>query len=358
MYMIPSKYLLGIAILLFIFLSFYTVESFIQSSATRTIELIDSLPIIRIEIVYTGPPKKETFLHLADLQLIDAKDKVIQYWKPPNSVHFEKGDTGFQGKTGPIEKLYDGDINTFAHASVAPDKLTILLKPYGENIKTIQITNRKDCCESRIKPYEMHLYSNQQRSGTIPLVELGQKGKSITYVLIQPSIKTTDVLQTKQQVDFNKNWDTMVAALPDPPVAQARPHIQENSANAAPLYESRNSGSSSGVPPGLPPGASPVPGANPSPSGYNPYGSYTGATTGAIAGANAGASGAPDTVTGAASYNSYGTNSGTTNPKDCRRYGPSYSTPESRNSYGKDTIPGGPDGTHRVRVNEDSETCE
>jgi hypothetical protein len=361
--MIPSKYLLGIAILLFIFLSFYTVESFIQSSATRIIELEDSAPIIRIEIVYTGDPRKGTFLHLADLKLIDTKDKVIEYWKPPNSVHFEQGDTGFQGKTGPIEKLYDGDINTFAHASVAPDKLMILLKPYGENIKTIQITNRKDCCESRIKPYEMHLYSNHQKSGKVSLVELGEKGKSITYSLIQPSIATKSPSQEeKERVDFNKKWDIMASNLPDAPVIQARPHIQENSANAAPLYDSRNSGFSSGVPPGLPPGASPVPGTNPSPGGYNPYGSYTGATTGATtganAGANAGASGAPDTVTGAASYNSYGTNSGTTNPKDCRRYGPSYSTPESRNSYGKDTIPGGPDGTHRVRVNEDSETCE
>jgi len=354
--MIPSKYLLGIAILLFIFLSFYTVESFIQSSVTRTIELEDSAPIIRIEIVYMGPPKKETFLHLADIEIIDIFGKVIQYWKPPNSVHFEKGDTGFQGKTGPIEKLYDGDINTFAHASVAPDKLTILLKPYGENIKTIQITNRKDCCESRIKPYEMHLFSNHQRSGRIPLVELGEKGKSITYVLVQPSIATKSPSQEeKERVDFNKKWDEMVATLPNEPVVQARPHIQENRANAALLYDSRSSG---GVPPGLPPGASPVPGTNPSPSGYNPYGSYTGATTGANAGANAGASGAPDTITGASSYNSYGTNTGTTNPKDCKRYGPSYSTPESRNSYGTDTIPGGPDGTHRVRVNQDSETCE
>jgi hypothetical protein len=136
---------------------------------------------------------------LADLEIIDNEGKLVKYWDPPNSVHFEEADKEIKekpcdlkikAKTCDIQSLYDGDINTFAHSSTVPDKLIILLNPHGMNINSIQITNRKDCGEERIKQYEMHLYSKVQMSGAVPLTELGKKGKSITYVLIQPVIST------------------------------------------------------------------------------------------------------------------------------------------------------------------------
>ena len=311
----PYKYLLGIAILLFIFLSFYTVESFIQSSATRVIELEDSLPIIRIEIVYNGDPKKGTFLHLADLVLIDINDKVIEYWKPPNSVHFEQGDTGFQGKTGPIEKLYDGDINTFAHASVAPDKLTILLKPYGVNIKTIQITNRKDCCESRIKPYEMHLYSNAKSVGGVPLTELGEKGKSITYSLIQPSISTKSASQEeKERVAFNKTFDVYKDNTAEPVVNLTQNSSSSSSGLGSQLYDSRRSNSTNG-------------------SSYAPSNSYVLNRMGSTYSPG----------------NSRDMDSHVTSTNELNN-GPSYSDSNSTTDIQKlYKIPGGPDGTHRVK---------
>lgn len=188
--MFLSKYLLVIFLLLFLALSFYSVESFISSNATSIIELTKDVAISRIEIECTRPPSNnDAAINLADLTILDENEIKVQYWAAPNSVHMAKGDLGDKNSWGPIQNLYDGNINSVAHSNGSPDKLTVTLSP-PLKLSSIQITNRNDCvgCDVRITYYDLKLYNNQELVGSKPLSNLGEIGKSITYVLMKPGM--------------------------------------------------------------------------------------------------------------------------------------------------------------------------
>lgn len=189
--MFPSKYLVVIAMFLFLVLSFYSVESFISSNATSMIHLTKDLPISKIEIECVREhPYKDAWLNLADLTVLDEQEKKVEYWKTPNSVHLANGDLGYDNRIDPIQHLYDGNPNTLVHSNKVADKLTITLSP-PLKLGSIQITNRKECggCDDRITYYDLKLYNNEQLIATKPLSNLGEAGKSITYVISNSGLK-------------------------------------------------------------------------------------------------------------------------------------------------------------------------
>lgn len=189
--MFPSKYLVVIAMFLFLVVSFYSVESFISSNATSMIHLTKDLPISKIEIECVRPPaNNDAWINLADLTILDEQEKKVEYWKNPNSVHLANGDLGHRDQWGPIQNLYDGNINTLVHSNASPDKITITLNP-PLKLGSIQITNRNDCagCDVRIMHYDLKLYNNEQLVGSKPLTNLGEIGKTVTYIISNSGLK-------------------------------------------------------------------------------------------------------------------------------------------------------------------------
>ncbi len=177
-----------IAIVLFILgFYFYSIESFITINATSNFVLDKKKPVTKISF----KPKNnnaddDAAINLADISILDKKDNKIEYWKLPNTANFEKGDTGWYG-WGPIYMLWDGNPNTTGHSTVSPDTLNIVLNPPVE-IGSIQITNRPDCCSHRIAKYDMVFYNNAEEIGRKPLTNLGENGKSVNYLIVDPPI--------------------------------------------------------------------------------------------------------------------------------------------------------------------------
>jgi len=179
-----SNFLLVLSVLLLIGLSFYSVESFITSDMIIYLELDQDLPISKVELECLREPKNDAWINLADLNILDESGKRVNYWTAPNSVNMASGNLGYQNSWGPIRELYDEDPNNCAHSNTAPDKLTILLNP-PLKLKSIQITNRKDCCAERIQKYDLNLYNQNALIGSKPLTNLGETGKSITYTIVK-----------------------------------------------------------------------------------------------------------------------------------------------------------------------------
>lgn len=184
----PNKYL-WIAIILFcLTFSFYSVESFVSSIDAININITEDLPVTHIQFILLGLDDKEAYINLSELRILDENNSIVKYWEPQNSLEFEGGNDGYQGKLGPIKNLYDGNPDTFAHSTNAPDALYISLNP-PVKLGSIQLTNRKDCCEKRIEKYTMRLYNWGKVIGETRLNELAEKGKTVTYVLKKPITK-------------------------------------------------------------------------------------------------------------------------------------------------------------------------
>lgn len=185
-----SKYLWIIALVLLMSLSFYfySIESFINSNSTSIIQLNKDSPVSRIELVCVREPKNDAWINLADITILDENENKVTYWTAPNSVQMANGNLGHLHQYGPIQNLYDGNIDTLAHSSTAPDKLTITLNPELK-LGSIQITNRKDCCAERIQKYDMNLYNKDELIGNKSLANMGENGKSVTYVILKPGIQ-------------------------------------------------------------------------------------------------------------------------------------------------------------------------
>jgi hypothetical protein len=174
--------LLSLVVLL---ISFYSVESFISSNNTSMIELTKDLPISKIELECVREPKNDAWINLIDITILDEDENKVIYWNSPNSVNFGNGNLGYQNSYGPIQNLYDDAVDTIGHSSTAPDKLTILLSPEIK-LGSIQITNRKDCCSERIQKYDLNLYNKDELIGKKQLTSLGELGKSVTYLILNP----------------------------------------------------------------------------------------------------------------------------------------------------------------------------
>lgn len=177
------KYWIALSLGIVILLSFYSVETFISSDTTSFISLTQDLPVSQIKITCKREPNE--YLNLVDLTLYDDQDNKVNYWDSPNSVNLVNGNQGFGNDHGPIQNLYDDNVDTLIHSSTSPDQLIIVLNP-PLKIGSIQLTNRKDCCFDRIKQYDLELYSQNGLIGSKPLTNLAEQGKSVTYLTLKP----------------------------------------------------------------------------------------------------------------------------------------------------------------------------
>jgi hypothetical protein len=179
------NYFILFALCLLLFLSFYSVETFIISDNTSLIQLNQDLPVQSIVIACRREPVEDGFINLADLTILDDQDNVVKYWESPNMVELENGNLGYGGEHGPIQNLYDGNVDTIIHSSSAPDKLIIKLSP-PIKIGSIQITNRKDSHYERIAQFDLEFYGDSGLIISKPLTNLGEAGKTINYLMIKP----------------------------------------------------------------------------------------------------------------------------------------------------------------------------
>jgi hypothetical protein len=156
-------------------------------------------PITSIQIEYAGVrmfrsdtneilkpnhhPTADGWINLTEITILDKNNNNVQYWTGNNSIALANGDH----PTAPLSRAYDDDSTTLFHSTTPMDTLTITLNP-AVNIGSVQISNRMDCCWTRIQNYNINFYNNNQLLASHPLLTLGKsnKGNRVKYVLIPP----------------------------------------------------------------------------------------------------------------------------------------------------------------------------
>jgi hypothetical protein len=176
-----------ITLVLMLLYSFYYVESFVNETSMTVLELTHKLPITQIELACIRDIQKEDQINLTDIVILDENDNKLDYWNAPNRIYFANGNLGWVNQEGQIKHLYDRNPNAISPEIMEPDKITILLSP-AKILGSIQITNRTDCCFELVKKYDLKLYHQETLIGKKPLTNLGEKGKSVTYVIMQPMV--------------------------------------------------------------------------------------------------------------------------------------------------------------------------
>ena len=182
MYMQYYNLFLLFSFFLMIVYSFYSTESFINSNATTSIELTQNLPISRIEMVCVRNSLPDELLDVTNITLLDSNDNLIDFWELPNQVSFSKGTLLQENRT------YKRNQDAFTPSFPVPDNIIIQLNP-EVRVGSIQITNRKDCCFEMIKKYDLKLYNQNVLIASKPLTNLGENGKSVTYIVIKPGAR-------------------------------------------------------------------------------------------------------------------------------------------------------------------------
>jgi len=196
--------LLVVIILLILFYVFFykffdiKIERFTSPDYRENIMMSDSSPISSIQIEYAGArmyrsdnndvqnpqhhPARDGWINLSEITILDKNKNIVQYWTGNNSIAFGKG----ENSGAPLSNAYD-DKNTLFHANAPIDTLTITLNPPVDVI-SIKISNRTDCCWTRIQNYNMNLYNNTKILASHPLSTLGKsnKGNTVKYILVAP----------------------------------------------------------------------------------------------------------------------------------------------------------------------------
>lgn len=201
--MIESRaFVLGIFIGIVLFLScfFYAVEGFVTDNTHDShIHVTETGPIDSIQIRYDGNREdkdrygniNEVPINLAQLVIYDKNHKRIPYWN--GQVYFEGGILAGH----PVHYLWDDNINSIAHSSGSRANLIVNLNPPQE-IGSIQLTNRNDGrrnpdgryeYDHRIQNYNLVLYKGGRVIGETKLFQLGYKGKTVNYIVLNGSLK-------------------------------------------------------------------------------------------------------------------------------------------------------------------------
>lgn len=147
-------------------------------------------PVNSVQIRYYGEygtSYGDSWININELTLLDKNGNRIPYWSGSHNVNFENGgNNGYQGMHGPIQNLWNDNMDVYAHSGVAPTNLIVNLNPPQE-ITAVEITNRADCCEYRIHNYRLVLYKNGQEIGSKHLKQL-RRGQTVIYnvVMVPP----------------------------------------------------------------------------------------------------------------------------------------------------------------------------
>jgi hypothetical protein len=196
--------LLIVIILLILFYVFFyksfhaKIEGFTTPDYIENIIMSESSPISSIQIEFAGVrmfrsetneilkptyhPNTDGWINLSEITILDKDNKTVQYWTGNNKIAFGKG----EHSGAPLSNAYDNK-NTLFHSTAPIDILTITLNP-PVNIGSVKISNRMDCCWTRIQNYNMNLYNNNKILASHPLSTLGKsnKGNTVQYNLVPP----------------------------------------------------------------------------------------------------------------------------------------------------------------------------
>ena len=180
-----------------IYFSNNVIEGLINPGFIENVYLTKTDPITSIEISFAGNrvfrsdandiqkpqhnPQNDGWINLNEITVLDTSGAVIKYWEGGNTISMRNG------VSGSYPNLYDNNENTLAHANTPIDTLTI---KFANPVKvgSVQITNRKDCCWTRIQNYDLLIFVNTEIIGSKPLITLGKDNKpqTVKYVFIPP----------------------------------------------------------------------------------------------------------------------------------------------------------------------------
>jgi hypothetical protein len=178
-------------------------EGLVTPTYIENIMMTDNKPITSIQIEYAGArvyrsdgnnitnpqyhPAADGWINLTEITIFDKNNNNVQYWTGNNSIAFANG----QHPNAPLSRAYDNNdtdtLNSLFHSNTSIDTLTITLNP-AVNISSVQISNRTDCCWTRIQNYDIVFYNNNQILASHSLLTLGKsnKGNTVKYVLVPP----------------------------------------------------------------------------------------------------------------------------------------------------------------------------
>ena len=185
-------------------LSNNVIEGLVNPTFIENVYLTKNDPITSIEISFAGNrvfrsdsnninnpqhnPQADGWINLNELSILDTNGDNVRYWEGGNSIVYSSG----APPSAPYAHLYDNNINTMSHASAPIDTLTIKFAT-PVRVGSVQISNRSDCCWTRIQNYDLLIFVNNEIIGSKPLVNLGKNNRANTvrYVLIPPGTGPT-----------------------------------------------------------------------------------------------------------------------------------------------------------------------
>jgi len=182
-----EKTLLSLTVvLLFLSCFIYTVEGFVIADTHDSVIVVKEVgPIDGVHIRYDLEredidrigDQNTSMINLSELVIYDKNNKRIPYWN--HQVYFEGGD--WSGL--PVHGLWNNDHGSMGH-SLNPRANLIVNFNTPQEVGSVQITNRLDCCEDRIQNYNLVIYKKGKVIGSTKLLQLGVRGRTINYVLL------------------------------------------------------------------------------------------------------------------------------------------------------------------------------
>jgi hypothetical protein len=202
-YNLLSKFVIIIVIIFILSIAIYfsnhVIEGLIDPTLIENVYLTKNDPITSIEISFAGNrvyrsdtndiqnpkhnPQRDGWINLNEITILDTNGSVVKYWEGGNSISLRNG----EHSSARYSYLYDDNENTLSHATTPIDTLTIKFST-PVKVGSVQITNRKDCCWTRIQNYDLLLFVKNEIIGSIPLITLGKDNKpqTVKYVFIPP----------------------------------------------------------------------------------------------------------------------------------------------------------------------------
>ena len=202
-YNLLSKFVIIIVIIFILSIAIYfsnhVIEGLIEPTLIENVYLTKNDPITSIEISFAGNrvfrsdandiqnpkhnPQSDGWINLNEITILDTNGTVVKYWEGGNTVSLRNG----EHSSARYSYLYDNNENTLSHANTPIDTLTIKFST-PVKVGSVQITNRKDCCWTRIQNYDLLLFVKNEIIGSTPLITLGKDNKpqTVKYVFIPP----------------------------------------------------------------------------------------------------------------------------------------------------------------------------
>jgi hypothetical protein len=202
-YNLLSKFVIIIVIIFILSIAIYfsnhVIEGLIEPTLIENVYLTKNDPITSIEISFAGNrvfrsdanniqnpqhnPQSDGWINLNEITILDTNGSVVKYWEGGNTVSLRNG----EHSSARYSYLYDDNENTLSHANTPIDTLTIKFST-PVKVGSVQITNRKDCCWTRIQNYDLLIFVKNEIIGSKPLITLGKDNKpqTVKYVFIPP----------------------------------------------------------------------------------------------------------------------------------------------------------------------------